>query len=140
MLLRTGKKIHVSQCDQLSRSFLTVGGLNRILQLGYWTAFTNLVSSTYRQKCPGDYLSFALVFEGKADLVIEMGVKPWDLAPMKILAEESGGKYSDLSGGDSIYTGNCLITNPQLFNQAISILSSTTLPKAEVNRADLNLL
>ncbi len=51
--------------------------------------FTELVNKTYRQKAPGDYVSFALVFEGKADLVLEMGLKPWDLAPMKILAQES---------------------------------------------------
>ena len=96
--------------------------MNRIFQKGYWSSFTNLVNNTYRQKGPGDYLSFALVFEGKADIVLEVGVKAWDLAPMKILAEESGCKYSDLAGGDSIYTGSCLITNSNLYDEALSAL------------------
>jgi histidinol-phosphatase len=121
---KNGKRIHASTCNQLSKAFLTHGGLNRTFQKGYWPGFTNLVNQTYRQKGPGDYLSFALVFEGKADIVIEIGVNPWDVAPMKILAEESGCKYSDLSGGNSIYTGNCLITNAHLFDQATSCLAA----------------
>jgi histidinol-phosphatase len=119
---KNGKRIHASACDQLSKAFLTHGGLNRIIQQGFWPAFTNLVKKTYRQKGPGDYLSFALVFEGKADIVMEIGVKAWDLAPMKILAEESGCKYCDLAGGESIYTGNCVITNPFLYNQVLDCM------------------
>jgi len=116
---KNGKKNHASTCNQLSQAFFTHGGLNRTIHKGYWPAFTSLVSKTYRQKGPGDYLSFALVFEGTADLVMEIGVNPWDLAPMKILAEESGCKYSDLAGGNSIYTGDCLIANPYLYKEAL---------------------
>lgn len=108
------------------KSLFTHGGLNRVFQKGYWPGFTNLVNKTYRQKGPGDYLSFALVFEGKADIVMEVGVKPWDLAPMKILAEESGCKYSDFADGDSIYTGSCLITNPYLYEQALDCFEPKT--------------
>ncbi|MBS1997146.1 MAG: histidinol phosphate phosphatase, partial [Cyanobacteria bacterium SZAS LIN-2] len=48
------------------------------------------------------------------EAMLEVGVKPWDLAPMKILVEEAGGCFSDLSGGESIYTGSCLVTNRHL--------------------------
>ncbi len=123
---KNGKQIRASTCNQLSKAFFTHGGLNRVFQKGYWPGFTNLVNKTYRQKGPGDYLSFALVFEGKADIVMEVGVKPWDLAPMKILAEESGCKYSDFADGDSIYTGSCLITNPYLYEQALDCFEPKT--------------
>jgi histidinol-phosphatase len=120
---KNGKRIHASECSQLSKAFFTVGALNRILDIGYWEIFTELVKQTYKQKAPGDYLSFALVFEGKADLVMEVGLKPWDLAPMKILTQESGAIYDDLNGGDSIYTGNCLITNSHLHKAALSVFT-----------------
>ncbi len=123
---RNGKRIYVSECKKLSEAFFTIGAINRILEFGYWKQFTELVSKTYKQKAPGDYLSFALVFEGKADLVIEVGLKPWDIAPMKILAEESGAIYSDLNGGNSIYTGNCMITNKHLEDEVLAICSAST--------------
>ena len=121
---KNGKRIYASDCNQLSKAFFTHGGLNRVFDKGYWPAFTNLVNSTYRQKGPGDYLSFALVFEGIADIVMEVGVKAWDLAPMKILAQECGARYSDLTGGDSIYTGSCLITNPSLYEETLKCWDS----------------
>ncbi|MBK9203241.1 MAG: hypothetical protein IPL73_12575 [Candidatus Obscuribacter sp.] len=30
--------------------------------------------------------------------MLEVGVNPWDLASMKIIAEEAGGCYMDLAG------------------------------------------
>ncbi len=122
---RNGKRIYASECKKLSEAFFTIGAINRILEFGYWKQFSDLVRKTYKQKAPGDYLSFALVFEGKADLVLEVGLSPWDVAPMKILAEESGAIYSDLSGGNSIYTGNCLITNKHLEKEALAICSAS---------------
>ena len=121
---RNGKKIHVSDCSDISKAFLVAGGLNRIIKLGYWPGFTELVKKTYRQKAPGDYLTFSWVCEGKADIGIEIGVHPWDVAPVKIITQESGGVYYDLNGGDSIYTGACLISNAQLSEEAIAIFTS----------------
>ena len=43
--------------------------------------------------------------------MLETGVQPWDLAPMKIIVQEAGGEYFDLDGGESIYTGSCLVAN-----------------------------
>ena len=118
------QKIQVSNCAELSKAFFVAGGLSRFLDLGYWSAFTELVKKTYRQKAPGDYISFGWVFEGKADIAIEIGVKPWDLAPMKILVEESGGVYNDLNGGNSIYTDKCLVTNKHLLKDVLAICAN----------------
>jgi histidinol-phosphatase len=108
----------------LSESQLCFGGINRIHALGYWPGFTKLVTATYKQRGFGDYLGFAYVFEGRAEAHIEVGVKPWDLAPMKVIVEEAGGKYSDLEGKDSIYTGSCIISNGLIHDQWLSTLVS----------------
>lgn len=119
---KNGERIRVSNLADVSQSQLNFGALNRILEEGYWGGFTQLVRKTYRQRGYGDYLGFAYVFEGKADSMLEVGVKPWDLAAMKVLIEEAGGRYADLSGGQSIYTGSCLVSNGRLHDQVLSIL------------------
>ncbi|HEY9714167.1 MAG TPA: inositol monophosphatase family protein [Chroococcales cyanobacterium] len=119
---KNGERIYVSQIGKVEESQLNFGGLNRILKLGYWKGFTKLVEDTCRQRGMGDYLGFAQVFEGVADAHIEVGVKPWDLAPMKIIVEEAGGAYSDLSGGKSVYTGDCLISNGLVHEQFLKTL------------------
>jgi histidinol-phosphatase len=113
---RNGEAIHVSQIAKIEESQFVFGGANRILEEGFWEGFQQLLKATNRQRSFGDYLNFAYVFTGQAEAVLEIGVHPWDLAPMKIIAQEAGGRYFDLKGGESIYTGNCLITNSFLYD------------------------
>jgi histidinol-phosphatase len=119
---KNGNRLQVSTYEDLAKSQLDFGSLNRIIELGLWKGFEKLVRITGRQRCAGDYLGFAHVLEGTAEAQLEVGVKPWDLAPFRILITEAGGIYSDLAGGQSIYTGNCLITNSVLHERFLSTL------------------
>lgn len=120
---KNGKCIAVSTQDNLSQSQFNFGAPRRILETGFWDGFTKLISLTYRARGYGDYLGFSLVCEGKAEAMLEVGVKSWDLAPMKIIVEEAGGTFSDLNGGKSIYTGNCLISNGVLHKKFLEPLA-----------------
>ncbi len=122
---KNGSGLHVSKIDNLEESQFNFGSPKRILARGLWNGFTKLVASTYRQRGFGDYLSFAHLLEGKAELALEVGLKPWDLAAVKIIAQEAGGKYYDLNGGESIYTGDCLITNGSLDDLPLKVLLET---------------
>ena len=55
-----------------------------------------------------------LVSSGKADCWLEMSAKPWDLAALKIIAEQAGARFFNLDGGSSIHGGNCVICAPGL--------------------------
>ncbi|MBX9769882.1 MAG: hypothetical protein K2X29_00840 [Candidatus Obscuribacterales bacterium] len=122
---KNGSQLHVSKISSLEESQFNFGSPKRILSRGLWNGFTKLVSNTYRQRGFGDYLSFAHLLEGKAELALEVGLKPWDLAAVKIIAQESGGRYYDLNGGESIYTGDCLITNGSLDDLPLKVLLET---------------
>ncbi len=114
---KNDKEIHVSEVDSLGHALFNFGGPNRIEAAGLWPNLQEVVRQTERQRGFGDYLGFSLVFEGKAEAMLEVDVKPWDLAPMKIIVEEAGGCFIDLSGGDSIYKGSCLVTNRHLMKE-----------------------
>lgn len=119
---RNGERITVSTISKLEEAQFGFGAPSRILSQGYWDGLTRIIAATYRQRAFGDYLNFAHVFYGKSEAALEVGLKPWDLAPMKIIAEESGGRFTDLSGGASIYDGSCLITNGILHEQLLRML------------------
>ncbi len=120
---KNGDRIHASGVQELASAQLNFGTPKRILQAGYWESFSELVTLTYRQRGFGDYLGFAHVFDGRAEAMIEIGVKPWDLAPMKIIAQESGGLFSDLDGGSSIYKGDCLVSNAAVHEPILKVLA-----------------
>lgn len=126
---KNGKRIKVSDISDLSKAQLNVGELKTIQTLGIWKGFESLVSQTNRQRGYGDYLSLGQVFEGKAEMALEAIAKPWDIAPMKVLAEESGGKYTDMEGGQSVFKGGCFVSNGHLHDIALDILLSKRKPQ-----------
>ena len=118
----TGRKLSVSAVDRLSASMVSFGGLKIFRQEGRWTALERLVEATARQRGYGDYLGSTSVIRGWSEAMLEMDVKPWDLAPLKILVEEAGGRLTDFAGRATIYGGSAVVTNGKIHDEVIEIL------------------
>jgi len=120
-----GTRIHVSTCAVMKDAFLIHSSLNILRAAGFWAGFERLVDATSRQRGFGDYFGYCIVAEGKAEIYAEADLKAWDVAPMKILIEEAGGKLTDFDGTPSIYTGSVLATNGLLHDEALRHLRRT---------------
>jgi histidinol-phosphatase len=119
---RNGEAIAVSGITELGAAYLIHAGLN-ILRAGpNWEGFLRLVDATDRQRGFGDYAGYALVADGRSEIYAEAGLKPWDLAPCKIVVEEAGGRFTDFDGRPTIYTGTALATNGRLHDAALALL------------------
>ena len=59
-----------------------------------------------------------LVIRGMAEAMLDPVVEPYDVAAIKICLEEAGGRFTDLSGRDTIYGSSALssngLTHPQV--------------------------
>jgi histidinol-phosphatase len=62
----------------------------------------------------GGAVDAMMVAQGAADAWIEPTAAPWDLAPLKIIIEEAGGKFSSMEGQNTIYGGNAYACAPGL--------------------------
>src|SRR4029453_6842564 len=69
-----------------------------------------------------DYYGYCLVAEGKGEIYVEADLKPWDVAPMKILVEEAGGRLTDFAGRPNIYEGTVVGTNGHLHEGTLGLL------------------
>lgn len=119
---RNGQPIQVSKIADLSSAQFEFGAPSRIVQDGLWEGLGRVVRATYRQRAFGDYVGFAHVFDGRAEAHLELGLKVWDVAPMKVIVEEAGGMYADLEGGSNVYTGSCLISNGLVHEEIMRLL------------------
>jgi histidinol-phosphatase len=117
-----GQPIHVSDVGDLWSATLLHAGLRLYRAAGIWDGFVRLVDATERQRGFGDYMGYTLVAEGKGDFSVEVDLKPWDLAPCKIMVEEAGGRFTDLDGRPTIYSGNALVSNGRLHDAVLSLL------------------
>jgi len=118
-----GAPARVSDQARLGDAFLVHAGLGLVRATPYWDGFVRLIDATERQRGFGDYYGYALVAEGKADIYAELDLKPWDLAPARIVVEEAGGRFTDFEGRDSIYTGTALATNGRLHDAVLALLA-----------------
>jgi histidinol-phosphatase len=115
----------VSAVDRLAKATLVHSSLGYVRVLEprrYWDGFLRLVDRTERQRGFGDYFGYTFVLRGQAELMLEADLKPWDLAPIKILVEEAGGRFSDFDGRPTIYTGTSLASNGRVHDEALAIL------------------
>ena len=122
-----GERIRISDEGDMSQAYLLHAGLRGARTTRYWDGFMRLVDATDRQRGFGDYIGYCLIAEGKAEVYAEIypegsGLKPWDLAPCKILVEEAGGRFTDLEGRPTIYSSSALATNRRLHDAALALL------------------
>ncbi len=118
-----GAPVRVSGIGDLGRSHLLHAGLGILRTAGHWDAFVRLVDATDRQRGFGDYMGYGFVAEGKAEIYLETDLKPWDLAPCKLLVEEAGGRFTDFAGRPTIYSGNALATNGRVHDAVLALLA-----------------
>ena len=118
-----GECIRVSGCDRMKDATVLHADLRYLRATPHWDGFLRLSDAGYRTRGFGDYLGYALVAEGKAEIYLEVDLKPWDLAPCKIVVEEAGGRFTDLAGTPTIYSGNALATNGRLHDATLALLA-----------------
>jgi histidinol-phosphatase len=117
-----GERIHVSSTGALEKATFLHAGLGIVREAGWWDGFARLIDGTLSQRGFGDYLGYALVAAGKAEIYAELDLKPWDLAPCKILVEEAGGRFTDFDGRPTIYSGTAFASNGHLHDVALGLL------------------
>ena len=120
---KNGERLRVSECEAMKDATVLHSGLRLVREAGHWDGFVRLFDAGSRTRGFGDYYGYGLVAEGKAEIYVEVDLKPWDVAPVKILVEEAGGRLTDFSGRPTIYGGTVLATNGRLHAEALRLLA-----------------
>lgn len=122
-----GTPLGVSAVDRLAEATLVHSSLRYLRELPgpYWEGFVRLVDGTPRQRGFGDYFGYTFVLRGQAELMVEVDMKPWDLAPFKVLFAEAGGRLTDFEGRPTIYSGTVVASNGRLHDAALALLASS---------------
>ncbi len=117
-----GTPLRVSPIDRLAEATLLHSSLKDFVPR-YWEGLLRLVGRSERTRAFGDYFGYTFVLRGQAEMMVEADLKPWDLAPFKVLFEEAGGRLTDFEGRPTIYSGTALASNGRLHADALAILN-----------------
>ena len=84
--------------------------------------FPSLIADVWRDRGFGDFWGYALVAEGAAEAMVEIGPKSWDLAAPLVIVEEAGGRLTDLQGRRTIHSGTVLASNGRVHDEILNRL------------------
>ena len=113
------RRIGVSHVAALADAQVLHASADEIAASGLAPGFPTLVRESWRDRGFGDFWGYALVAEGAAEAMVEVGPYSWDLAAPSVIVEEAGGRFTDLQGERTIHGGNALATNGLLHERIL---------------------
>jgi histidinol phosphatase-like enzyme (inositol monophosphatase family) len=114
-----GEKISTSNADKISKSMASALGIVEAAKEKKGKLLLELL-----QKCEYVYgfmdaYSYTSVAAGKLDFCVSLLDKPWDRAPAAIIVKEAGGTFGDLSGKETIYSDDFVVSTAKTYKEII---------------------
>lgn len=118
------RRIGVSGVTDLADAQVLYGSGRDLVASGRVPGFESLLRDVWRERGFGDFWGYALLAEGAAEAMVEIGLWPWDAAAPTVLIEEAGGRVTDLEGRRRIDTRSIVATNGRLHDTILTRLRS----------------
>ena len=120
--LAAARRLRVSEVGTLADASVAYSSLTGWEEQGRLPGLLQLSRDVWRTRAPGDFWSHVLVAEGAVDASFEPEVSLWDLAPLQVVVEEAGGRFTDLSGAARADGGSVVCSNGRLHDEVLQAL------------------
>lgn len=118
-----GRPCHVSDVDDVSAAQVSVTFNHGWDRLGLTGELIAIQQDARRARGFGDFWQHCLVAEGALDLAIDaVGVAPYDLAAVRVIVEEAGGRFTDRFGNATHEHSTAISSNGALHDHVIDRL------------------
>jgi histidinol-phosphatase len=116
--------LKVSDIASIESAAISASNLKTLASGPRWANFGKLVTRAQRIRGYGDFLHYHLLAAGKIDVVIESDVNILDIAPLVVIVEAAGGRFTDLEGrAPDLKTTSVLATNGKLHDIVLKALA-----------------
>lgn len=120
------KRTQVSSVSELSKA-VVLSTDERFLQHPEWgNAWRALAAKASMDRTWGDCYGYLLLATGRAEVMVDEFLSPWDAAALQPIIEEAGGVFTDWTGARTSFGGNGIATNAALASQVRELLGANT--------------
>ncbi len=118
-----GCRGRVNEVDDLARALVLTSDAAMSGESPACPGWADLVAASDYSRTWGDAYGHALVATGRAEVMVDSVLSPWDAAPLLPILEEAGGRFTDLLGKPGIHGGSGVSTNGRLHDRVLALLS-----------------
>jgi len=115
-------RCRVSSVNQLEDGLFLTSQVDNFDRRQAQSAYKALEEKAYVSRSWGDGYGYLLVATGRAELMVDPIVNPWDIAAVAPVILEAGGKFSSWSGSLDLRAGHCFASNGVLHSVALEVL------------------
>jgi len=115
-----GKPCKVSSAATVEESLLLDGSSTTMERLGHGARWASLRKRARLHRGWGDCYGHLLVAAGRAEAMVDPIVSIWDVAPFAIILPEAGGRFSALSGKESILEKTGVSSNGRIHEEILA--------------------
>lgn len=117
-----GTQAHVSTVEQVQDALVLTTDVEALLAGPVSEGWRRLQREADFSRTWGDCFGHVLVATGRADVMVDPVLSPWDAAPLLTIVQEAGGRFTTLSGDASIHGGSGVSTNGRVHETVLKML------------------
>lgn len=121
-----GRRCQVSRTAQLSEALLLTTDVANNYRFGRGREWEVLSSQARMVRTWGDCYGYVLVATGRADVMVDPIVELWDLAAVKPIVEEAGGRFTDYDGVATVHHRCAIATNGLLHDEVLALVRNAS--------------
>ncbi len=110
---------HVSDVRRLEESCLVTSGIEYLPERGRRA----LLQPGPLVRTWGDGYGYVLLATGRAEIMLDAGLKLWDVVPMLVIVHEAGGRITDYDGTAGPLAGDVVASNGHVHELALGLLA-----------------
>lgn len=117
-----GRPARVSSVDRLEKACLLTSSFQGALERS--DAYEILMNRCRISRGWGDVYGYVLVATGRAEIMLDPKMNPWDCAAIAPIIREAGGHYASWAGEQTIWGPDGFATNAALYQEVLGILKN----------------
>ena len=121
--LVNGRPVQLRTVSRIANATLLTTDVSCIRRTRHREAFELLLERSHLFRTWGDCYGYLLVASGRADIMLDLDMRIWDIVPLIPVITGANGIITSWSGDDTSQSKSCLATNSSLHPKVMEILA-----------------
>ena len=118
-----GEPCRVSETDRIEDSLVLTTDVEHALASPHGPGYRRLQQRAQFARTWGDCYGHCLVATGRAEIMFDPEMAPWDAGPFPTILTEAGGRFTSVRGETTIHGGSGVSTNGWLHDAVLKTLA-----------------